>query len=625
MRIFSYVAVISTLSAQTDDSVDTLEINYADQPDYGESTVTVEVTDMPATTEGVPPTEVVYVAPTAPPRPTLPPNYKPMFAGNARFRSFAAQNHFPPLVEENRMMASMHQMPQIRNKMAQASGPSFHSQNEKPKLQCMVCNGRSYDDCYHNSHVRECPSQETACFLEVRYNGPVVESVRSDCMQEVACINQMKQNFFDYNEYGQGGVNYLDHGKHDCKLFSGNQFANSVCRNCCFDNNCTEGWQPNSFQAWNIGSQKKVQKQMMLFEQFSHPPNYWDNLKQQQQIQSQQRQIHTQVFTSVDDFNRPPTFADLPTNSNKSIRRNPTNYNTKAPRQNPVQTFRAQQAAEQDSMRAKMLAKQKQQQLLLLKRQEQLREQQQGPGFRPAKVVNAKPASSKKKTTRATETPKTAVPDADFFALMAKLEPKNERAEPKKPVQLKAATTKKPVQQQAVNKVLPKKPTVPKKPSVVKKAPPKKGKTAGAGKWAHLPLWKQRQLQAARQKAYAAAKAKALARAKALKAQKSASSGQKPEPKTAQNQMMKFSSSVEKPTNKATFEDGPVVEVTTQMSDDEFSKMIASIDSKSSKETDFDSLIKSIESERENNTESSDSDSSEKAKPGKTKRRSKTH
>ena len=88
----------------------------------------------------------------------------------------------------------------------------------------------------------------------------------------IRTINNMKQNFYDFNEYGQGGVNHLDTARHDCKVFSNNPFANSVCRNCCFSDNCTDGWQPSTFEDWNIQDRREVKKQMQLFDQFVYAP-----------------------------------------------------------------------------------------------------------------------------------------------------------------------------------------------------------------------------------------------------------------------------------------------------------------------------------------------------------------
>ena len=92
-----------------------------------------------------------------------------------------------------------------------------------------------------------------------------------------------------------------------------------------------------------------------------------------------------------------------------------------------------------------------------------------------------------------------------------------------------------------------------------------------------------------------AARQRAIAAAKAKKAAAAAANSNTPKLQAAP-QMMKFSQWQEQPEDtKANFEEGPIIEVETQLSDDEFEAMIHTIDAKKSKDTDFFSLIKSIE------------------------------
>jgi len=580
MRVISALALIGATTAKPIDVETTVE------------TITEAETTVPET-------EAITTTTTAAPKklmPTLPSNYKPMFSENQKFRSFAVQNHFPPVMQEREMMAQMN----FNGRFKTPQGNPFVQQQQRQQqggLQCMECSGQSYEHCYANARMRQCPQQETACFLEVRYQGQQVVSVQSGCSQEIACINNMKQNFYDFNEYGQGGVNQLDSGRHDCKVFSGNPFANSVCRNCCFSENCTDGWQPQTFEDWNIADRKEVKKQMQLFDQFVYAPNHWDNVKQQQTHRNSPGSI--QYANSLAELNRPPTFADLNKNSNKNIQRTPT-VAKKQPKDH-VASFRSKQLAQQ--------RKQQQQRQLMQQRQ------MQGSGrFGQPKVLNMrttqKVATTKKPVVRqyqrktttkrvtttrrvtTTEKPTTkaaVVPDTDFMALIAKLEAEKQAPTPatktmakkkvsskktKPSVQLKSAqkktvkTTRAPKTTEAATT----KPVATAKPAAAKKP-------AGKGPWSHLPPWKQRQLQAARAKAIAAAKAK---KASALKQ------------KQAQPQMMKFSSSVTAPDVK--LEEGPIIEVNTNLSDEDFGKLIASIDTKD-KATDFDAIISAIEAE----------------------------
>ena len=109
-----------------------------------------------------------------------------------------------------------------------------------------------------------------------------MRQVRSGCQQKVACINNMKQNFW---EIDGNPVNLQDSHMHNCKIYSDTEDV-SVCRNCCFKvsslsfsfkqplfkDNCTKGWQPTDYSEWVFEEQKKVKQEAMLFDQFANPP-----------------------------------------------------------------------------------------------------------------------------------------------------------------------------------------------------------------------------------------------------------------------------------------------------------------------------------------------------------------
>ena len=307
MRVFSYVALIGTIQSKAvkneKEGIPELPADFfgASEPPpmakaARKAAKKAEKSEAPLP-ERInvvqPPPNAPHLMPKAPPQmmqramPTLPPSYRPLFSDNSGFRAFAQKNNFPPLVEERKILQKTYQMnPRLKMGQYTALQPQDYRntnyfnnmannmQNNKNKqLECMVCNGRSYDECYRNGIARRCSEHEDACFLEVRYQGTSIVGVMSGCKQKVACINDMKQNFFDFNEYNQRGVNLLDHGKHDCQLYTGSKHGNSVCRNCCFEDFCTDGWQPQSFDDWNISKGTEVEREMMLFDQFSRPPS----------------------------------------------------------------------------------------------------------------------------------------------------------------------------------------------------------------------------------------------------------------------------------------------------------------------------------------------------------------
>lgn len=530
MRVFSYVALIGSIQAKAVKNGDNpkLPADFFDAPSpiqdkASKKAAKKEKKMPPGVPQNIP--NAPHLVPQAPPRqmprrpiPTLPSSYKPLFHADQGFRSFAQKNNFPPLMEERKILQRTYQAnPNMRMPSALApqdyrninyfNNLANNQQNNKNKnLHCMVCNGRSYDECYRRGIARKCSEHEDACFLEVRYQGVQVVGVMSGCKQKVACINDMKQNFFDFNEYNQNGVNLLDHGKHDCQLYTGSKAGNSVCRNCCFDDFCTDGWQPSSFKDWNIAQGTEVEREMMLFDQFSRPPHYWEQMKMGKTSQIPR----VQVIDSLEDFNRPPTMADLVDDNGKA----PVipNAHGKSKDKQMPDFLRRQQAAR---------------------------------------------AAAAKATTRPNTT--RGVSDSDFMNLVAKID--GNKPAPKRPL------AKRPV---------------PKRPGgkAPGKAPGKR--PGGKGPWAHLPPWKQRQLQQARQKAMA----------------------KKAAAKQAQPAAMKFSEWQPHPGTKATFDEGPIIEVETTLSDEEFSDLISSLDSK--KNTDLEALVREIESDNKNSQEAAE-------------------
>ena len=114
----------------------------------------------------------------------------------------------------------------------------------------------------------------------------------------------MKQNFWDLDG---NDIKLEDENLHHCKLFSGGQ-GNSVCRNCCFEDNCTDGWEPNSFDEWRIAPKSDQEKEMLLFDQFSNPPEHWMKKAETNRIE---------YFTNIEDMNIPPVDYKRKTKNNK--------------------------------------------------------------------------------------------------------------------------------------------------------------------------------------------------------------------------------------------------------------------------------------------------------------------
>merc|ERR1712149_21134 len=172
------------------------------------------------------------------------------------FGKFAKQMQHPAYLNSETMLREMIEKGKKmgREDLAAKFAEKLNLPKEEKRLQCFECSGNSYEECYRQGQKRTCGSTETSCMLEVRFqgsvnskNGPEVRQVRSGCQQKVACINNMKQNFW---EIDGNKVNLADSHMHNCKIFSQPEDV-SVCRNCCFKDNCTKDWQPKNYEDLN--------------------------------------------------------------------------------------------------------------------------------------------------------------------------------------------------------------------------------------------------------------------------------------------------------------------------------------------------------------------------------------
>ena len=209
MRVFSYVALIGTIQSKpavnNKKGIPELPADFfgASEPPPMDKAArkaakkSAEKSPLPerlnVKSPGAPPPQGPPQMMPRAPMPTLPSSYRPLFSDNSGFRAFAQKNNFPPLVEERKILQKTFQM-NPRLKMGQINGlrpqdyrntnyftnMENNMQNNKNKqLECMVCNGRSYDECYRNGIARRCSEHEDACFLEVRYQGTSIVGVMS--------------------------------------------------------------------------------------------------------------------------------------------------------------------------------------------------------------------------------------------------------------------------------------------------------------------------------------------------------------------------------------------------------------------------------------------------------------
>merc|ERR1719215_2051115 len=236
---------------------------------------------------------------------------------DSSFGQFAKQNQHPAFLNSENMLREMIEKGKKmgREDLAARFAEKLNLPKEEKRLKCLECSGNSYEECYRQGQIRTCGSTENSCMLEVRFegsvnskNGPQVRQVRSGCQQKIACINNMKQNF---REIDGNKVNLADSHMHNCKIFSNTEDV-SVCRNCCFKDNCTNDWQPKSYEDWVFEEQKKIKQEAMLFDQFANPPDHWKKAAEDRFAK------RIEYFSNIEDLHKAPNYNEKPKKSKKS-------------------------------------------------------------------------------------------------------------------------------------------------------------------------------------------------------------------------------------------------------------------------------------------------------------------
>lgn len=126
-------------------------------------------------------------------------------------------------------------------------GTTTQPDNGPSGLTCWHCDAMSFEECEANGEERACHGHAESCFLEIRERrapyGHIAQGFMQICMgckQDGACANMQAQNFQNSNPaYTQ------------CRPEP--EYTDSVCRQCCKDNNCTKDptwWYPTTRDEW---------------------------------------------------------------------------------------------------------------------------------------------------------------------------------------------------------------------------------------------------------------------------------------------------------------------------------------------------------------------------------------
>jgi len=97
-------------------------------------------------------------------------------------------------------------------------------------LSCWRCDGaKNWGECASAGYLEQCEESATSCQLTIRKRDGEVEGIFTGCKQKEACLNNKAQNFVTNSE----NQNYQDN---QCRPSADN--GPSVCRQCCYANNC---------------------------------------------------------------------------------------------------------------------------------------------------------------------------------------------------------------------------------------------------------------------------------------------------------------------------------------------------------------------------------------------------
>ena len=112
------------------------------------------------------------------------------------------------------------------------SGDMGSGDNYVAPLSCWRCDGaKNWGECAQLGHLEQCEESATSCQLTIRKRDGEVEGIFTGCKQKEACQNNKAQNFVTNAENNDN-----DYSENQCRPAADN--GPSVCRQCCFANNC---------------------------------------------------------------------------------------------------------------------------------------------------------------------------------------------------------------------------------------------------------------------------------------------------------------------------------------------------------------------------------------------------
>lgn len=124
------------------------------------------------------------------------------------------------------------------------SASSLHTNNAPTapsQLQCWTCHSKNWLDCMEHGKLEHCEPNITSCHIVVRKRNERYAQVQAGCKAAIACEQDKNNNFV-------GGFDNPT-SSNQCRPDSGH--GPSVCRQCCYSNNCNYNLDFMDQVGWN--------------------------------------------------------------------------------------------------------------------------------------------------------------------------------------------------------------------------------------------------------------------------------------------------------------------------------------------------------------------------------------
>lgn len=111
-----------------------------------------------------------------------------------------------------------------------SNGVLIYNAPQKPsQISCWTCDASNWNECAQVGFLEACDAQITACSITTRMRNGETRSISAGCKAKDACESDKLNNFAIFEEQSATSG-------HQCRPDA--QTGPSVCRQCCYSNNC---------------------------------------------------------------------------------------------------------------------------------------------------------------------------------------------------------------------------------------------------------------------------------------------------------------------------------------------------------------------------------------------------